>query len=126
MYCYNVSVLNSIFQSNFCHSCFCAFYTTIGQSYIPTTFSLENVFIYLFHKFFLCSSSSASLYTYVVTIQYSKGGRLQNLIIEITVIFSAQLQLNSYTVAGGGGGMPFFTSDKEAFLYIRLRMTPQY
>ena len=42
----------SIFQSNFCHSCFRAFYTTIGQSYIPTTFSLENVFIYLFHKFF--------------------------------------------------------------------------
>ena len=33
----------SIFQSNFCHSCFRAFYTTIGQSYIPTTFSLENV-----------------------------------------------------------------------------------
>ena len=25
------------FQSNFCHSCFRAFYTTIGQSYIPTT-----------------------------------------------------------------------------------------
>ena len=33
-------------------ACFRAFYTTIGQSYIPTTFSLENVFIYLFHKFF--------------------------------------------------------------------------
>ena len=46
----------SIFQSNFCHSCFRAFYTTIGQSYIPTTFSLENVFIYLFHKFFPLAS----------------------------------------------------------------------
>ena len=30
----------------FCHSSFRAFYTTIGQSYIPTTLSLENVFIY--------------------------------------------------------------------------------
>ena len=29
------------------------------------------------------------------------------------------MQLNSYTVAD-------CTSDKEAFLYIRLRMTPQY
>ena len=29
------------------------------------------------------------------------------------------MQLNSYTVAD-------ITSDKEAFLYIRLRMTPQY
>ena len=36
------------------------------------------------------------------------------------VIFSAQP--NSYTVAGGCR----CTSDKEAFLYIRLRMTPQY
>ena len=44
--------------------------------------------------------------------------------------FQWQMQLNSYTVAGtggggGGGGCPC-TSDKEAFLYIRLRMTPQY
>ena len=30
--------------------------TTIGQSYIPTTFSLENVIIYLFHKFFPLAS----------------------------------------------------------------------
>ena len=38
MYCYNVSVPNiSIFPSNLCHSCFRAFYTTIDQSYIPTT-----------------------------------------------------------------------------------------
>ena len=34
-----------MFQSNFCHSCFRAFYTTIDQSYIPTTFVLENVSI---------------------------------------------------------------------------------
>ena len=33
--------------------------------------------------------------------------------------FQWQMQLNSYTVAD-------ITSDKEAFLYIRLRMTPQY
>ena len=38
----------------------------------------------------------------------------------VAVIFSAQP--NSYTVAGGCR----CTSDKEAFLYIRLRMTPQY
>ena len=39
--------LNIDLFQNFCHSCFCSFYTTIGQSYIPTTLSLENVFIYL-------------------------------------------------------------------------------
>ena len=32
--------------------------------------------------------------------------------------FALQLQLNSY--------IPLHVSDKEAFLYIRLRMTPQY
>ena len=45
---------------------------------------------------------------------------------KVAVIFSAQpwqMQLNSYTVAGAGCRC---TSDKEAFLYIRLRMTPQY
>ena len=59
MRCYIVSVLNIALFQIFCHSCFCAFYTTIGQSYKPTTLSLENVFIYLFHISFLspCHSS---------------------------------------------------------------------
>ena len=35
------------------------------------------------------------------------------------------MQLNSYTVTGGLPAIVAFL-DKEAFLYIRLRMTPQY
>ena len=55
LYC----VLNIGLFQYFCHSCFHAFYTTIGQSYMPTTLSLENVFIYLFHKFFLPAGVAA-------------------------------------------------------------------
>ena len=61
MHCYNVSVLDiGLFQfsSQFSVTLVSVLCTPplVNPIYIPTTFSLENVFIYLFHKFFFSPS----------------------------------------------------------------------
>ena len=55
MHCYIVSI--GLFQFSSKNSVTHAFYTTIGQSYIPTNLLLKNVLIYLFHKFFFALSA---------------------------------------------------------------------